>query len=142
MTPTSTTELDPGIRAFLAVPRVATLATVTADGDPVQAVIWFRLDPDDTVLVNSRLPRRWPTALRHSRRASLAITDARDGMRWVGLDCRVAAIDEDVDRAYADIAALADRYGDDDPATLATYRTQRRLSFRLAITRVHAHLDE
>ena len=137
-----TTELSPQIRTFLEAPRVATLATVSADGAPVQAVIWFRFEPGGAILVNSRLPRRWPTALLHSRRASLAIIDERDGMRWVGLDCRVADVDDDLERAREDIVALAHRYADDDPSTIATFRSQQRISFRLAISALHDHLGD
>ena len=140
MTPTSTTELDPVVRAFLEAPRVATLATVTASGAPVQAVVWFRLEPDGTILVNSRLPRRWPRALLHSRVASVAVTDELDGMRWVGLDCRVASVDDDLDRGRADIVALAHRY--DDLLSIPEFMTQSRISFRLEIHRVHDHLAE
>ena len=140
MAPTTLTELTPEARTFLEAPRVTTLATVTASGAPVQAVIWFRLEPDDTIIVNSRLPRRWPTALLHSRRASLSVIDERDGMRWLGIDCHVADVDEDIDRARADIVALAHRY--DDLGAIPTFMTQSRITFRLAIDKIHDHLDE
>jgi pyridoxamine 5'-phosphate oxidase-like protein len=138
--PTTLTELTPAARAFLDAPRVTTLATVTADGAPVQAVIWFRLDAGDTILVNSRLPRRWPTALLHSRRASLSVIDELDGMRWLGIDCHVIEVDEDIDRARADIVALAHRY--DDLGAIPRFMTQSRITFRLAIDKIHDHLDE
>ncbi len=128
------------MRAFLDPPRVTTLATVTSSGAPVQAVIWFRLDPDGTILVNSRLPRRWPTALLHSRKASLSVIDERDGMRWLGIDAHVVEVDDDLDRARADIVALAHRYDDAGPGTIATFMSQERISFRLAVDRVHDHL--
>ena len=130
------------MRAFLDAPRVATIATVTAAGTPVQAVIWFRLDPDGTILVNSRLPRRWATALLLSRRASLSVIDERDGMRWLGIDGHVVDVDDDLDRARADIVALAHRYDDADPGTIATFMSQERISFRLAPDRVHNHLGD
>ena len=140
MTPTSTTQLSRVSRAFLEAPRVATLATVTASGSPVQAVIWFRLEPDATILVNSRLPRRWPTALLHSRRASLSVIDEKDGLRWLGMDCHVLTVDDDINRARADIVALAHRY--DDLEAVPEFMTQSRISFRLAISSVHDHLGD
>jgi hypothetical protein len=140
--PTSTTELSQEARAFLESPRVATLAAVTAAGAPVQAVVWFRLEPDDTILVNSRLPRRWPTALLHSRRASLSVIDETDGMRWLGLDCHVSSVDDDLDQGRADIVALAHRYDDDRPGIIATFMSQERISFHLGIDRVHDHLGD
>ena len=51
--------LSDRVRTFLAAPNYATLATIGEDGTPHQAVIWYRLDPDDRILVNSRSPRRW-----------------------------------------------------------------------------------
>jgi pyridoxamine 5'-phosphate oxidase-like protein len=137
---TTKTDLRPEILDFLDAPRVATLATVTTEGAPVQAVIWFRRDADGTILVNSRLPRRWPTALLQARRASLAVVDERDGMRWVGLDCHVASVDDDLERGRADIVALAHRY--DDLESVPTFLTQSRISFHLAIDGVHDHLED
>ena len=140
MAPTSTTTLSAAARAFLEAPHVATLATVTASGAPVQAVIWYRLEPDGTILVNSRLPRRWPTALLHTRRASLSVIDEDDGMRWLGLDGHVADVDDGIDSARADIVALAHRY--DDLESIPEFMHQSRISFRLGIDRVHDHLGD
>jgi predicted pyridoxine 5'-phosphate oxidase superfamily flavin-nucleotide-binding protein len=78
------TRLSPAVRAFLAAPRIAALATVGDDGDPHQAVVWFRLEPDGRILVNSRSTRRWPDELRRQGRAALAVVDEDDGLRWVG----------------------------------------------------------
>jgi PPOX class probable F420-dependent enzyme len=129
-------------RAFLAGPHYATLATVGDDGTPHQAVIWYRLDPDDRVLVNSRSPRRWPAELRRDARASLAVTDGADAMRWVGLQTVLETVIDDVATARDDIVALAVRYGEADQATVAMYRTQQRISFRLRIVAVHEHLED
>jgi len=56
--------LSDRVRAFLQQPLYPSLATSGADGEPHQAVIWYRLEPDDTILVNSRQQRRWPEELR------------------------------------------------------------------------------
>lgn len=130
------------IRAFLAEPNYATLATAGADGEPHQALIWYRLDPDDRILVNSRSPRRWPTDLQRDERCSLAVTDIHDPMRWVGLQAVVEAVIDDVEQARDDIVALAVRYGDASEATVAGFRSQPRISFRLRITGAHDHLDD
>lgn len=134
--------LSDRVRAFLAEPNYATLATIGEDGTPHQAVIWYRLGPDDLILVNSRSPRRWPAELQRDGRASLAVIDRANPMRWVGLQLDVQRVIDDVDRARDDIVALAVRYGGDDPATVATYRTQARISFRLRIVGAHDHLEE
>lgn len=134
--------LSERVRQFLAGHLYPVLATSDADGEPHQAVIWYRLDPDDRILVNSRSPRRWPAELRTSGRASLAFTDLADPMRWVGVQAVVEEVIDDVPRAREDIVALAVRYHDAGADTVARFRTQERISFRLRITAVHDHLEE
>jgi PPOX class probable F420-dependent enzyme len=130
------------IRAFLEPPRFATLATVGVHGQPAQAVIWFRPEPDGTILVNSRLGRRWPADLLRDGSVSLAVIDDHDPARWLGLSGRVVEVIDEVEQARDDIVALARRYGDGrvDPAAEAEFRSQPRISFRIAIDRVHDHL--
>jgi PPOX class probable F420-dependent enzyme len=132
-------------REFLRVPRYATLASIDADGSPRQAVAWYDLLPDDRVLVNSRWGRRWPANLQRDGRAAVAVVDAQDGERWLGLTAHVDEIVEDVERARDDIVALAHRYADGggpDPATIATFRSQPRVTFLLRIDAVHDHLED
>ena len=134
--------LSERVRAFLEQPLYPTLATVGDDGTPHQAVIWYRLEPDGRILVNSRAPRRWPTELQREGRASLAVTDLQDPFLWVGLQAVVEEVIDDVARARDDIVALAVRYAEDDEESVAKFRTQQRISFRLRIVAVHDHLDE
>jgi len=128
------------IRTFLQAPNVATIGTIGADGAPHQAVAWFRLEPDGRILLNSRYPRRWPADLQRDPRISLAIQDAADPMRWVGLSGAVDAVVEDVEAAREDICALAVRYDDAAPDRLADFRTQPRISFLIRIGTIHDHL--
>ena len=130
------------IRAFLAAPNVVTIGTTGADGAPHQAVAWFRLDSDDRILLNSRYPRRWPADLQRDPRVSLAIQDAADPMRWVGLAGVVETVVRDLAVAREDICALAVRYDDAAPDRLADFRTQPRISFRIRITTIHDHLGD
>lgn len=130
------------IRAFLAAPHVVTIGTTGADGAPHQAVAWYRLEPDDRILLNSRYPRRWPADLQRDPRVSLAVQDAADPMRWVGLSGVVETVVDDLERARDDICALAERYDDAAPARLAEFRTQPRISFRIRITGAHDHLGD
>ncbi len=131
------------IRAFLDQPLFAAIATTDASGAPRQAVIWYRLEPDGRILVNSRVSRYWPAHLQRDGRVSLAIIGT-DGYAWVGLTGHVDAVDADPDRALADIEALAWRYHPDgpDPADLESYRAHPRITFRIAIERVHDHLED
>ena len=134
--------LSERVRTFLEQPLYPTLATVGEDGAPHQAVIWYRLEPDGRILVNSRTPRRWPSELRRDGRASLAVTNLEDPFLWVGLQTVVEEIIDDVTMAREDIVALAVRYAEDDEESVAKFRTQQRISFRLRIVAVHDHLEE
>ena len=134
--------LSERVRNFLELPLYPSLATVGEDGAPHQAVIWYRLEPDGRILVNSRAPRRWPTELQREGRASLAVTNHEDPFLWVGLQVVVEEVVDDVTRAREDIVELAVRYAEDDDDSIAKFRTQQRISFRLRIVAVHDHLDE
>lgn len=141
--PTVSVRLEDRLRAFLDQPLFASLATVDPDGAPRQAVIWYRLEPDGRILLNSRAGRRWPANLQRDGRVALAITGS-DGYSWVGITGRVDAIDEDLDQARDDIVALAHRYHPEGPtpSSLAAFRTQPRITFRIAIDGVHDHLED
>ena len=142
MSPASPTlALPDHVRAFLDGVRYATIGTTDADGGPRQAVIWYLLDGDELV-VNSRVGRRWPTNLLRDPRCSLAVTDAADGMRWVGLSGVVEPVTEQA-TAQADIAAMARRYND-DPDEIAglirRFESMDRISFRFRVGAIHDHL--
>src|SRR6185295_17617568 len=113
--------LSDRVRTFLQGPLYPTLATVGADGEPHQAVIWYRLEPDDRILVNSREKRRWPDELRRDGRASLAVPGLEDPFSWVGLQVVVEDVIDDVAVARDDIVALAVRYDEDDADSVAKF---------------------
>jgi len=132
-------------RAFLDAPRFAAVATTDDDGAPRQTVVWYRLADHDRILLNGRLPRRWCANLARDRRVSLAIVDQADGYRWIGVTGAVEEIVED-DSAKEDIVALARRYetdgGEPDPAQLAAFRSQPRITYLVRITGLHDHLED
>ncbi len=133
---------SPRIRAFLEAPHFAVVGTTGQDGAPHQAVAWYRLEPDDRILLNSRSPRRWPSDLLRDGRVSLAILDEADPFRWVGITGIVETVIDDLATAREDICDLAHRYGDDQPATLAAFRSQTRISFRVRMVAVHDELGD
>jgi PPOX class probable F420-dependent enzyme len=143
MTDTPTT-LPDHIRAFLGADRFVAIATTDDDGAPRQAVAWYRLD-GDTIVLNSRVGRRWPANLVRDPRVALAIGDESDGYRWVGLTGRVEAI-RDQPTAQADIAEMARRYHAADPAkaerVIRGFEAQERISFHVTIEAIHDHLDD
>ena len=142
--PAGAISLSDRVRAFLDRPLFLSLATIDADGAPRQAVIWYRLEADGRILVNSRQGRRWPTNLLRDGRVSMAITDPDDGYAWVGLTGHVADVVDEHDAALADIVALAWRYHPEgpDPSDLESYATYPRITFRVAVDGVHDHLED
>jgi len=135
--------LDDTLRAFLEQRLFCALATIDPDGAPRQAVIWHLLEEDGRIMINSRVGRRWPANLQREGRVALAIT-APDGYRWLGLTGRVDEIDTDIERARDDIVALAHRYYPEGPtaSSIAAFRSQSRITFRIAIDGVHDHLED
>jgi PPOX class probable F420-dependent enzyme len=134
--------LSEHVREFLEQPHFATLATAGQDGAPHQAIIWYRLDPDGRVLINSREGRRWPADLRRDPRMSLAVFLGADPNRWVGITGLVEEIVDDVEQARDDIVALAHRYDDATETSIAAFRSQQRVSFLIRILRIHDHLAD
>jgi PPOX class probable F420-dependent enzyme len=134
---------DP-IRRFLEAPNVASVATTDPDGAPRQAVAWYRLEPDDRILLNSRPPRRWCLNLLRDRRVAFSVIDGADPYRWVGLTGLVDEVIDDVARSREDIVALAHRYHPEGPTeeSIATFRTQPRVTFLVRITGIHDHLED
>ena len=142
--PSTSMPLSDDQRAFLKAPRFASLATVDPDGGPRQAVAWYDVLPDDRLLVNSRAGRRWPANLQRDGRVGISVIDVENGESWLGLTARVDEVVEDVTRAREDICDLAYRYEDGNPSadSLATFRSQQRITFLLRIEQVHDHLNE
>ena len=134
------------IRAFLSLPgRFVTLATLDPDGAPRQAVIWYRMDLDGRITINSADGRRWPANLRRDPRCSLVVADPADAYSFVALIGRVTEVIDDQGVAQADIAGLARRYHADEPAradmAIARFRAQHRVTFRIELDAVHDHRE-
>lgn len=116
-----------------------TLATVSTDGLPHQAVVWY-LVRDDHLVINSAIGRIWPTNLLRDPGCSLLVEDGYD---WVSVRGRARPI-TDQPTAQADIAEMARRYHADDPGTAEAmirdvFRPQERISFVLRPDRVSEH---
>ena len=118
-----------------------TLATVAADGSPFQAVVWY-LVRGDTLVVNSRVGRVWPTNLLRDPRCSLVVEDGYD---WVGVRGRAEPVTDQA-TAQADIAEMARRYKAYDPQDAErmireVFGPQQRISFVIDVERVTEHHD-
>jgi PPOX class probable F420-dependent enzyme len=113
--------------------RYPVLAVLTDEGAPSQSVMWFDLDPNepDTILMNTKVGRAKDRYLRRDPRVSLCFEDA---LTWVALRGRVE-LDDDRERALADIQALARRYGDDP----AEFDGQQRVTIRMRVEKIVRH---
>lgn len=127
---TLTDELRAWLTARL---RFPVLGVLTDDGAPSLSVMWFDLDPDrpDTILMNTKEGRAKARYLRRDPRVSLCFEDE---LIWVALRGSVE-LDDDRERALADIRALAVRYGDEPDA----FNGQQRLTLRMKVDKVVRH---
>lgn len=133
-------ELGPSIRRFLEAPRFATLATINRDGTPHQTVVWYLLEDDGSLLINSLVGRRWPANLRRDPRMSLVV---EDGLDYVAIRGEAEEVD-DGDLAREHIFAMARRYESPDEAERLIehrFRPQHRVSFRIHPRTLDAHGD-
>ena len=126
------------VRRFLEDHRFGVVGSVNPDGSAQQALVWY-LVVGDTIVVNSKEGRRWPSNLRRDRRMSFAVYD---GASWVGLNGGVEVVDDPV-LAQADIATMA-RLNDPPDVAAASIRIfegQQRVSFLLRPTAIHAEIS-
>jgi hypothetical protein len=103
-------------------------------------VVWY-LVRGDTLVLNSKVGRVWPTNLLRDPRLSVVVEDGYD---WVGVRGRAQAI-TDQSTAQADIAEMARRYHAGDPARaermVTAFEAQERISFVVHVERVTEHPD-
>ena len=126
--------LSDELRAWLTAElRYPVLAVLTDEGAPSQSVMWFDLDPErpDAILMNTKVGRAKERYLRRDPRVSLCF---EEGLTWVALRGTVE-LDDDRERALADIQALAVRYGDDPHK----FDGQQRVTVRLRVKKVVRH---
>ncbi len=136
--PDNAVVLGPKERAFLEEVRFAALATVEPDGSPHLTAMWYVLDGDEIVF-NSAHGRRKIANLERDRRVSLIVLDGYRFVRVTG-EARVSATGE---AALRDIHRLAVRYDGAASAAKAMerFRTQERVSYRIAIRSVYSSAD-
>jgi PPOX class probable F420-dependent enzyme len=136
--PSPTLAIPADVRAFLDDTRYAVLGTINPDGSVHQTVTWYLIEGDE-LIVNGKEGRRWTNNLRRDPRLSIAVEAAVD---WLQVRGTVEIVDEPA-QALADISAMARRYDEHGTADedIATFRTQRRVSFRLRPSSIHAELE-
>jgi PPOX class probable F420-dependent enzyme len=131
----SLTGLTAEVRAFLAEPRYAVLATINESGMPQLTAIWYELQGDE-VMMNMAAGRLKHRNLQRDPRLSLCIVD---GERYVTLYGR-ATLHDDPAQAQEDDYRLAIRYDGPDQAEerRPAIAVQHRITIRVALTHVYA----
>lgn len=132
-------KLNDTLREFLRAPRFAVAATINEDGTPQQTVVWYELQPDDRIMMNTRVGRIKEKNLRRDPRMSFCI---EDDYRYLTIQGRVEEMNYDREQALADITRLAiTYYGQEHGERSArnTFNKQHRVTFYLTVEALDIH---
>jgi PPOX class probable F420-dependent enzyme len=99
-------ELSERVRAYLRELRFAVLATINQDGTPQLTTMWYLLEDDGTITMNTKVGRAKERNMRRDPRLSICI---EDGYKFVTISGTVEMID-DQKIAQHDIYRLSARY--------------------------------
>jgi PPOX class probable F420-dependent enzyme len=133
-----TTQLSERARAFLREKHYAVLGTINPDGTPHLTVMWYLLEDDGTILMNTKAGRVKDRHMRRDPRISVCVVDGYD---FITLSGRVEIID-DPHTAQRDIYRLASRYDGEEDAKLQMqnqFSKQQRVTLHLKPEHVIEH---
>jgi len=99
-------ELSERARAYLRELRFAVLGTINQDGTPQLTTMWYILEDDGTITMNTKVGRAKERNMRRDPRISICI---EDGYKFVTISGTVEMID-DQKIAQHDIYRLSARY--------------------------------
>lgn len=102
-----TSPLPDELRALLAKPNPAVIATVRADGQPVTVATWYLLE-GDRILVNMDAGRKRLDHIRADPRVSLSVLDEASWYTHVSVQGRITDLADDQD--LVDIDRLSTHY--------------------------------
>ena len=123
-------ELSEKARAYLREKRFAVLATLNRDGTPQLTTMWYLLEDDGTILMNTRVGRLKERNMRRDPRISICI---EDGYRYLTIKGRVEMID-DPQISQRDIYRLSARYHGEEKAKRqmeTQFSKEQRVTLRL-----------
>ena len=123
-------ELSEKARAFLREKRFAVLATLNRDGTPQLTTMWYLLESDGTILMNTRAGRLKERNMRRDPRISLCF---EDGYNYLTIRGRVEMID-DPQISQRDIYRLSARYHGEEKARKQMenqFSKEQRVTLRL-----------
>ncbi len=125
-----TTQLSERAHAFLREKHFAVLGTINRDGSPHLTVMWYLLEDDGTILMNTKAGRIKDRHMRRDPRISVCVGNAYD---FITLSGRVEIID-DPQTAQRDIYRLSSRYHGEQKARLQMqnqFSKEQRVTLRL-----------
>ena len=123
-------ELTEKVRTFLQERRFAVLATINADNTPQLTTMWYLLEDDGTITMNTKVGRTKERNMRRDHRISICIEDSYD---FITINGTVEMID-DPEIAQRDIYRLSRRYHGEAKARIQMeqqFSKETRVSLRL-----------
>ncbi|MGZ3642862.1 MAG: PPOX class F420-dependent oxidoreductase [Ktedonobacteraceae bacterium] len=99
-------DLSKKAQAFLQELRFAVLATINQDGTPQLTTMWYLLEDDGTILMNTKVGRLKERNVRRDPRISICIEDGYNFLTISG----IAQLIDDPERTHHDIYRLSARY--------------------------------
>jgi PPOX class probable F420-dependent enzyme len=128
-------ELTDKARAFLREKRFAVLATINKVGTPQLTTMWYLLENDGTIMMNTRVGRSKERNMRRDPRISVCF---EEGYRYVTITGRVEMID-DPQVSQRDIFRLSTRYHGQEIARKqmqTQFSKEQRVTLRLKPERI------
>jgi PPOX class probable F420-dependent enzyme len=128
-------ELSEKAQAYLQELRFAVLATINRDGTPQLTTMWYILEDDGTITLNTKVGRAKERNMRRDPRISICIEDGYD---FLTINGTVEMID-DQKIAHHDIYRLSARYHGEAKARRQMeeqFSKETRVSLRLKPERV------
>ncbi len=105
-------EFSEKMRAFLREKRFAVLATLNKDGSPQLTTMWYLLEDDGSIMMNTKVGRVKESNLRRDPRISVCF---EDDYNFLTVNGQVELID-DPEISQRDIYRLAARYHGEEKA--------------------------
>lgn len=133
-------KLSEKARAYLQELRFAVLATINQDGTPQLTTMWYILEDDGTITMNTKVGRAKERNMRRDPRISICIEDGYD---FLTINGTVEMID-DQEIAQHDIYRLSARYHGEAKARRQMeeqFSKETRVSLRLKPEHVIEYFD-
>jgi PPOX class probable F420-dependent enzyme len=128
-------ELSEKARAYLQELRFVVLATINQDGTPQLTTMWYILEDDGTITMNTKVGRAKERNMRRDPRISICI---EDDYNFLTINGTVEMID-DPEIAQRDIYRLSARYHGEEKARRQMreqFSKETRVSLRLKPERI------